>query len=125
MSGAPELRTARLLLRHWHESDRDPWASMGADPEVMRYLGPLLSREQSDSMLDVLEDRLSAQPFGFWAVEVREPHPASGFIGFVGLSVPRFDAPFTPCTEVGWRLGRWAWGHGYATEAARAALDYA
>lgn len=119
--GAPEIRTERLLLRHWREADRDPWAAMNEDPEVMRYLGPPLSRAQTDAMLDVLQARLSSEPFGIWAVEVL----ATGeFIGCLGLSRPSFEAAFTPCVEVLWRLRRSAWGHGYATEAARAAIAH-
>ena len=65
---------------------------------------------------------IAHQGWGLWAVEVRDIAP---FIGFVGLNRVRFNAHFTPAIEVGWRLAREYWGRGYATEAARAALDYA
>jgi len=119
--GARDLRTKRLLLRHWSDADRDPWAAMHADEEVMRYLGPLLTRAQTDALLDALEARLVSEPFGVWAVEVLG---TGEFIGCVGLSRPSFDAAFTPCVEVVWRLRRSAWGFGYATEAAVAAVTH-
>lgn len=94
---------------------------MGADPRVMAYLGRLLSREESDALADRIEAAFTARGFGLWAVEVPG---VTSFAGFVGLSVPRFEAPFTPCVEVGWRLASERWGHGYATEGARAALAF-
>jgi len=105
------METDRLILRDWREDDREPFAALNADPEVMEHFPALLTREQSDAVIE-------RNP-GLHAVEVR----ATGeFIGFVGLAVPRFEAAFTPCVEIGWRLARAAWGHGYASEAARAVL---
>ncbi len=85
----------------------------------MEHFPSLLTREQSDAMVDRCLGQIKHEGYGLWAVEVR----ASGeFIGFVGLAVPTWEAAFTPCTEIGWRLARTAWGHGYATEAANAVL---
>jgi ribosomal-protein-alanine N-acetyltransferase len=73
-----------------------------------------------------IEGHFAEHGYGLWAVEVR-PHdgaPVTGFVGFVGLAVPAFEAAFTPCVEIGWRLARGAWGQGYATEGARAALRF-
>jgi len=117
----PEFLTERLWLRHWRDADREPWAAMNADPQVMRFLGPLLTRPQADAIVDALEERLVSEPFGVWAVEVLG---TGEFIGCVGLSRPSFDAAFTPCVEVLWRLRRSAWGFGYATEAAVAAVTH-
>ena len=128
MSGeAVELRTPRLVLRQWREADRDPWAALNADPEVMRHFASTLSRAESDHWLDVNRDQLAERGWGLWAVDVvAADEPVRGFIGFVGLAVPTFEGPpFLPAVEVGWRLARSAWGRGYATEAAEAAVGHA
>jgi RimJ/RimL family protein N-acetyltransferase len=116
---ADRLITDRLLLRRWRESDRAPFAGLNADPEVMEHFPALLSREQSDVLVDRIDADLQQRGYGLWAVEVRE---TGRFIGFTGLLAATFPAPFTPAVEVGWRLARPAWGHGYATEAAEAAV---
>lgn len=87
----------------------------------MRYFPGLLDHAASDDLIQRIEDGFDANGFGLWALELRD---TGGFLGFTGLAVPRFNAPFTPCVEVGWRLVRSAWGYGYATEAARASLAY-
>ncbi len=94
---------------------------MNADPEVMRYFPAALSSAESDAMVDRIEDGFDQSGFGLWAVEVRS---TGHFVGFTGLSRPRFTAHFTPAVEVGWRLARDAWGQGYASEAARAAIGF-
>ena len=122
MTPVTTLRTPRLLLRGWQEEDREPFAALNADPEVMEYLPSTLTREQSDAFMDQVAARLEEQDHGLWALEVRA---TGAFIGYAGLANPSFEAAFTPCTEVGWRLARDAWGHGYATEAAHTALRVA
>jgi RimJ/RimL family protein N-acetyltransferase len=113
------LRTERLLLRRWRDEDRHPFASLNADPRVMEHMPGLLTRAESDAAAARIEEHFAAHGFGLWAVEIPGVAP---FAGFVGLSVPRFQAAFTPCVEVGWRLAAAHWGQGYATEGARAAL---
>jgi RimJ/RimL family protein N-acetyltransferase len=93
---------------------------MNADPAVMEYYPSTLSAARSDAMIDQIEDAFAVEGLGLWAVEVAEGAP---FIGYVGLWPARFEAPFTPAIEVGWRLARAHWGRGYATEAARAAVS--
>jgi RimJ/RimL family protein N-acetyltransferase len=115
------LRTPRLLLRDWRDDDHAPFAQMNADAEVMRYFPRPLDRTESDALATRIRTRLSVRRYGLWAVEVCDVAP---FIGFVGLTEPSFEAHFTPCVEIGWRLARNFWGNGYATEAARAALDF-
>lgn len=112
-------RTERLLLRQWREDDREPFAAMNADPEVMRHFPSALDREASDAVFDRLRAAVDEQGWGLWAVERLD---TGQLLGFTGLSVPRHPLPFMPCVEVGWRLARPAWGHGFATEAAREAL---
>jgi ribosomal-protein-alanine N-acetyltransferase len=111
--------TERLLLRRWRDDDRAPFAALNADPEVMRHFPARLSREESDALIDRAEQHFERHGYGLWALERRD---TGAFIGFTGLAVPRFEAHFTPAVEVGWRLARSAWGAGYASEAARAAL---
>jgi RimJ/RimL family protein N-acetyltransferase len=117
----PELTTDRLLLRQWRDSDREPFAALNADPAVMEHFPRLVTREESDALIDRTAASIADHGWGLWAVEVRE---TGEFIGFTGLSIPTFEAPFLPGVEIGWRLAKGAWGNGYATEAARAALDF-
>ena len=118
----PELRGDRVLLRGWREDDLEPFAALNADPRVMEHFPRLMTREQSDSfVVDRIVPQFSARGFGLWAVEVPQ---VAAFIGFVGLQEPAFEAWFTPCVEVGWRLAVPFWGFGYATEAARVSLAF-
>ena len=117
----PRVETERLLLREFLDRDREPFAAMNADPRVMEHFPGLLSREESDAFVDRIGQRWAEDGLGLWAMEQREN---GAFLGFTGLAPPRFEASFTPCVEVGWRLAVDAWGHGYATEAATAALRF-
>jgi ribosomal-protein-alanine N-acetyltransferase len=117
-----ELCTPRLLLRHWREEDRAPWAAMNADPAVMEHFPATLTRTEADAWIDRVGRDLETRGWGLWALE----ELATGrFLGFTGLNVPRFEARFTPAVEIGWRLRRDAWGSGFATEAARGVLAVA
>jgi RimJ/RimL family protein N-acetyltransferase len=117
-----ELRTERLVLRRWQKADLSPFAAMNADPAVMEYFPAPLDRASSDALVSRIEAGFHARGFGLWAVEVAD---SGQFVGFTGLAVPGFAAHFTPAGEIGWRLARPAWGHGYATEAATAGLSAA
>lgn len=117
-----EPSTPRLVLRQWRDADRIPFAALNADPSVMEHFPALLTREQSDALLDRCLAQIQCDGYGLWAVEVRA---SDEFIGFVGLAMPTWEAAFTPCTEIGWRLATSAWGHGYATEAANVVLAIA
>jgi ribosomal-protein-alanine N-acetyltransferase len=111
-----ELRTPRLILRRWRESDREPFAQMNADAEVMRYFVRPLTQAESDASVARMTADFDRNDHGQWALEIPGEAP---FIGFTGLWRP----PYMPVVEVGWRLARSYWGKGYATEAARAAID--
>jgi RimJ/RimL family protein N-acetyltransferase len=115
------LTTERLVLRPWRTEDREPFAALNADPEVMRYFPKPLTRAESDAFVDGINEHMTHRGWGLWAVEVVGHAP---FIGFVGLNVPGFQAVFTPCVEVGWRLAKEHWGRGYASEAATAVLRF-
>ena len=117
-----ELSTPRLWLRQWRASDLEPFAALNADPLVMEFMDRCLGSAESDALARRSEAEIARQGWGLWATEVRE---SAAFIGFVGLHVPSFEAPFTPCVEVGWRLARASWGNGFATEAARECLRFA
>jgi len=118
---APILKTKRLLLRHWKKEDLSAFAKMNSDPKVMEFFSTLLTKEESDHLAQRIEKELNEKEFGMWAVEL--PNIAS-FIGFIGLHCPDFTAHFTPCIEIGWRLDRNYWGHGYALEGAQEVLKY-
>jgi ribosomal-protein-alanine N-acetyltransferase len=121
--GVTVLTTERLLLRPWLDADRDAFAAMSADREVMRYFpAHLRTRAESDAFVDRARQGIAERGWGWFVVEER----ASGaFLGVGGLAPVRFEAPFTPAVEIGWRLARAAWGHGFATEAARASVEFA
>lgn len=115
-----ELRTERLHLRPWRESDRPPFAALNADPQVMRWFPSTQGREASDASIDLWQAQFAERGWSNWAVALRQE---GTFIGFVGLTVPRRPLPFSPCVEIGWRLAAAHWGRGYATEAAQACLE--
>jgi RimJ/RimL family protein N-acetyltransferase len=116
------LQTPRLTLRRWQDSDRQPFAEINADPRVMEFFPNMLTREESDRLIDRIEASITRRGYGLYAVELQSEHSV---IGFIGLSEPNFEAHFTPCVEIGWRLAANTWGQGFATEGARAIAAYA
>ena len=115
------MTTARLRLRPWRRADLAAFAAINADPVVMEHFPSVLERASSDALAERIGGHFDRHGYGLWAVELPDVAP---FIGFIGLAIPRFTAPFTPCVEVGWRLARRYWGQGYATEGARAAVAF-
>jgi RimJ/RimL family protein N-acetyltransferase len=113
--------TARLRLRQWRDEDLEPFAALNADPRVREFFPSVQSHQESADSMQSIRDHWQQRGFGLWAVEVIGGAP---FIGFIGLSVPSFDAPFTPCVELGYRLAFEHWGRGNATEGSRAALEF-
>lgn len=120
--GTTAIETERLLLRNWETRDREPFARLNADARVMEFMPAHLSRAESDLMADRIENHFIKHGFGLYALELRQERE---FIGFAGLSMPAFQAHFTPCVEIGWRLSAEHWGRGLATEAAEAVARHA
>lgn len=125
--GAPVVQTERLVLRAWRAEDREPFAAINADVEVMRWIGAgrVLGRGLSDDLMDRFAREWDDRGFGLWAVGWRDAEAdGTGLLGFCGLTAPAFLPDVVPAVEVGWRLARDAWGRGVATEAARAAVAF-
>ena len=115
------LETERLILRNWGATDREPFAQINADPRVMEFMPATLYRPESDLLVDKIEEHIQRNGFGLFATELRVGRT---LIGFIGLAVPSFQASFTPCVEVGWRLSADYWNKGLATEGAREVIRY-
>ncbi len=117
------IETSRLVLRRWREDDKAPYAALNADPEVRRYFPSVLSRAESDAGAERIDRSFDLHGFGLWAVERKADRV---FLGLTGLDAIDDDYPegLAGGVEIGWRLARHAWGQGYASEAARAALSY-
>lgn len=113
------IETNRLILREWQEEDLEAFARINQDPQVMEHFPALLSIEETAAFIERINQHFRKHGFGLWAVVLKE---SEELIGFVGLNIPSFEAHFTPCVEIGWRLASQHWGKGYATEAAKAVL---
>lgn len=116
-----EITTTRLWLRRWRDEDLEPFAALNADPEVMEYFPSPLMPEETRALVERVHRHFEQHRFGPWAVEMPS---RSRFIGAIGLAVPSFEAGFTPCVEIAWRLARPWWGQGLATEGSQAVLSY-
>ena len=121
MSAQIFIETPRLILRQWHEDDHEPYIALNKDPEVVEFFPSTYTREETLAQIDRCVRHINQYGFGFFAVERKDN---GQFIGFTGLSHPRFESYFTPCVEIGWRLSKANWGFGFATEAAKACLEF-
>lgn len=119
---APTLETPRLLLRPWRDTDLEPWFALNADPRVMEFFPALYTRAEAERTMTLMREYLERDGYGWWVLERKD---GASFAGVIALQDVPFSAAFTPATEVGWRLAHAYWGSGYATEGARAALDFA
>jgi RimJ/RimL family protein N-acetyltransferase len=115
------IETDRLILRRWKSRDVEPFVALNADPRVMQFFRATLDRTEAEATLSKIEKKTHQQGFGFWATELKR---TKNFIGFIGLNVPGYPLPFSPCVEIGWRLAFDYWGNGYAQEGARAVLAF-
>lgn len=116
-----ELATNRLILRPMRDADRAPFAAMGQDTAVMRFFPQLMSHGEAMAFVDAQIADLAAHGFGAFAVTIRDSHQ---FAGICGCKLLKWPHHFPTNVEIGWRFASSFWGHGYATEAARAALDH-
>ncbi|GAB2188851.1 GNAT family N-acetyltransferase [Sessilibacter sp. MAH1] len=124
MQTAPSvvIETQRLILRNWLDSDKKDFFEINSNKDVMEFFPSIYTQKQSDDLLEKMRDLISRNGWGFWACQIKSTNQ---LIGFVGLNNPDYPLPFSPCTEIGWRLNKKFWYNGYASEAARAVLQYA
>lgn len=115
------IETARLILRPWRDADREPLHRMSRDADVMAFLGPLLSREESDALIDRMMALQAQRGYCFWALERQND---ARLLGLCGLKPGAAGTPIANRIEIGWRLRRDAWGAGYAREAAKAVIQW-
>jgi len=115
------IETERLLLRGWREEDVAPMAAINADPKVMAFFPSTQSVERTRQLIDFSRELMARDGYCFFACERRQ---GGELIGFIGIMTVDFEAAFTPAVEIGWRLAHRHWGQGYATEGARACLDF-
>ncbi len=116
------FESERLIFRDWTLQDKIDFRKMNGDPQVMEFFVKPLSEEESDALYERIVDEIRELGFGLYAVETKA---GQNFIGFIGFSRVTYEADFTPCIEIGWRLNQASWGKGYATEGAKTCLDYA
>jgi RimJ/RimL family protein N-acetyltransferase len=115
------IKTPRLLLRHWQDTDIEPWVAMNLDPRVMEFFPRPLPRDLALTQAETMRRKLDDLGYGWWVVEVPGVTP---FAGVIALQEVPFEAHFTPAYEIGWRFAPEFWHRGFATEGARGALDY-
>lgn len=114
--------SARLGFREWTEADKLKMHLINSNPEVMKHFPTVLSKAQTNAFIDRMNVLFSRTGFCYFAVDRLD---TNAFIGFIGLAEKDFEADFTPCVDIGWRLDKKQWGKGYATEGAKRCLEYA
>ncbi len=115
------IETPRLILRDWLTDDDKPFIDLNSDAEVMQFFPSVKTADETREQITRIKSHIKQHGFGFFAMERKDN---GEFIGFTGLMRPAFEAHFTPCVEIGWRLNKKSWGYGYATEAGRACLEF-
>ncbi len=115
------IETPQLIIRQWKASDYEPYIALNQDSDVMKFFPAVSTRDETLAQIEQFTNHIEQYGYGFFAVERKDNHE---FIGFTGLSHPRFESYFTPCVETGWRLSKPNWNLGFATEAAKGCLEY-
>jgi len=116
------FKSERLGFRNWKNSDIEEFAKLCADEEVMKHFPSILSREEVLNLIERMKQHYLDRAYTYFATEILDTQE---FIGMIGLANQEYETPFTPATDIGWRLKRSAWGNGYATEGAKRCLDFA
>ncbi len=116
------FKSSRLGFRNWITDDLPKMAAISADPKVMRYFPSTQTGEETLQFIEKMQQQFEDRAHCYFAVELLDSHT---FIGFIGLAYQTYQAPFTPCVDIGWRLAAKHWGKGYATEGAEACVEYA
>lgn len=115
------FQSDRIGFRLWKPADFEPFYAMCSDPEVMKYFLKTLNKEETEALIGRIKNQFNTKPFGLYAVDHLE---TNCFMGFIGYLFCDFEADFTPCIEIGWRLDQKFWNQGLATEGAKACLSY-
>ncbi len=115
------FKSDRLGFRNWLETDIPLMAKINADPEVMRFFPNTTDYEQTANHAKKMHNQFLEKGYCYFAVDQLSD---GAFIGFIGLSYQNYEASFTPCVDIGWRLSQSAWGKGFATEGAKKCLEY-
>ena len=115
------IETERLILRTWKKEDAEAYFQINQDPKVIEFLRGPLTMEQVNDFIPAVNSHGDKRGYTLWAACLKE---TGELMGFIGLNYTDWESHFTPAVEVGWRLGSQFWGKGYATEGAKASLDY-
>ncbi len=119
------IETDRLILRTCHKDDLGPMHEINQDPTVMEYLFPMVSKQETQALIDRIKKHQAQYGYSIYAVDLKSTHEMIGLIGLLHRTKAELDLPFTPSTEIAWRLSSKQWGKGLATEGAKAVLEYA
>ena len=118
----PVITTERLILRPWTEADLPDLYKLCSDPAVMEHFPSILSESETKAFLKRLIESYDEHGYTYFACIQKD---TKAFIGFIGLAYQTYESPFSPAVDIGWRLLPSAWGKGFATEGAKACLNYA
>ncbi len=116
------FKSQRLGFRNWKPSDTDKLFALNSDKDVMEFFAFLPSYEQTKALIKKMTTQFDENGFCYFAVDELQ---TDEFIGFIGIAKQNFEADFTPCVDIGWRLAKKYWGKGYATEGAKRCLEFA